>query len=171
MGGGWGEEKRTEFNYRIPSWCQRIAYCCGNSHCPPHTLDLGVESLIAVISTVTLVFIANLEESTVKLAQVWLDKRRQSPPTDSGFSQAEPQDISHPLYLCPYSSRSQCPPGSVRIGSKGGWRWVCCYCSVAQSYPTLCDPMDRSTPGFFVLHYHCKYFILQWEKRHLGLFL
>ena len=77
--GGWGEEKRTEFNYRIPSWCQRIAYCCGNSHRPPHTLDLGVESLIAVISTVTLVFIANLEESAVKLAQVWLDKRRQSP--------------------------------------------------------------------------------------------
>ena len=28
----------------------------------------------------------------------------------------------------------------------------CCYCSVAQSCPTLCDPMDRSTPGFPVLH-------------------
>ena len=26
-------------------------------------------------------------------------------------------------------------------------------CSVAQSCPTLCDPMDCSTPGFFVLHY------------------
>ena len=25
-------------------------------------------------------------------------------------------------------------------------------CSVAQSYPTLCDPMDWSTPGFPVLH-------------------
>ena len=33
-------------------------------------------------------------------------------------------------------------------------RWVifCCY-SVTQSCPTLCDPMDCSTPGFPVLHY------------------
>ena len=28
---------------------------------------------------------------------------------------------------------------------------VCC--SVAQSYPTLCDPMNCSTPGLSVLHY------------------
>ena len=28
---------------------------------------------------------------------------------------------------------------------------VCC--SVAQSCPTLCDPMDRNTPGFPVLHH------------------
>ena len=27
-------------------------------------------------------------------------------------------------------------------------------CSVAQSCLTLCDPMDCSTPGFLVLHYH-----------------
>ena len=27
------------------------------------------------------------------------------------------------------------------------------YCSVAQLYPTLCDPMDCSMPGFPVLHY------------------
>ena len=26
-------------------------------------------------------------------------------------------------------------------------------CSVAQSCPTLCDPMDSSTPGFPVLHH------------------
>ena len=26
-------------------------------------------------------------------------------------------------------------------------------CSVAQSFPTLCDPMDGSTPGFPVLHH------------------
>ena len=31
-------------------------------------------------------------------------------------------------------------------------RAFCC-CSVAQSCPTLCDPMDCSTPGFSVLHY------------------
>jgi len=30
---------------------------------------------------------------------------------------------------------------------------VCC-CSFAQFCPTLCDPMDCSTPGFPVLHYH-----------------
>ena len=30
---------------------------------------------------------------------------------------------------------------------------VCCCCSVAQSCPTLCDLMDRSTPGFLVLHH------------------
>ena len=29
----------------------------------------------------------------------------------------------------------------------------CCYCSVAKSSQTLCDPMDCSTPGFPVLHY------------------
>ena len=27
-------------------------------------------------------------------------------------------------------------------------------CSVTQSCPTLCDPMDCSTPGFPVLHHH-----------------
>ena len=29
----------------------------------------------------------------------------------------------------------------------------CCCCSVAQSSPNLCDPMDCSTPGFPVLHH------------------
>ena len=28
-----------------------------------------------------------------------------------------------------------------------------CFCSIARSYPTLCDPMDYSMPGFLVLHY------------------
>ena len=32
------------------------------------------------------------------------------------------------------------------------WVWNCC-CSVAKSCPTLCDPMDCSTPGFPVLHH------------------
>ena len=35
-------------------------------------------------------------------------------------------------------------------------KYVSC-CLVAQSYPTLCDAMDRSTPGFPVLHYHPKF--------------
>ena len=30
---------------------------------------------------------------------------------------------------------------------------ICCNCSVAQSCPTLCNPMDCSTPAFPVLHY------------------
>ena len=29
----------------------------------------------------------------------------------------------------------------------------CCCCPVSQSYPTLCDPTDCSTPGFPVLPY------------------
>ena len=29
---------------------------------------------------------------------------------------------------------------------------ICC-CSVAKSYPTVCDPMDCSTPGFIALYY------------------
>ena len=35
----------------------------------------------------------------------------------------------------------------------GGWREQCSCCSVAQSYPTLCHPMDCSAPGFPVLHH------------------
>ena len=33
------------------------------------------------------------------------------------------------------------------------WRCVCvyCCCSVAQSCPTFCDPMDCSTPGSSIL--------------------
>ena len=32
------------------------------------------------------------------------------------------------------------------------WTYIFC-CSVTQSCPTLCDPMDCSTPGFPVLHH------------------
>ena len=44
----------------------------------------------------------------------------------------------------------------------GGNSWVVyltvnkCCCSVTQSCPTLCDPMDCSTPGFPVIHYLLK---------------
>ena len=34
-----------------------------------------------------------------------------------------------------------------------GHQRCCCCCSVAKSCPTLCDPMDYSTPGFPVLHH------------------
>ena len=33
----------------------------------------------------------------------------------------------------------------------------CCCCSVAQSCPTLCDPMECSTPGFSVPHHLLKF--------------
>ena len=33
----------------------------------------------------------------------------------------------------------------------------CCCCSVTMSCPTLCDPMDCSTPGSSVLHYIPEY--------------
>ena len=33
------------------------------------------------------------------------------------------------------------------------WSSVVCCCSVAHSCPTLCNPMDCSTPDFLVLHY------------------
>ena len=35
--------------------------------------------------------------------------------------------------------------------SKNNEKFACC-CSVGQSCPTLCDPMDCSTPGFLVHH-------------------
>ena len=45
---------------------------------------------------------------------------------------------------------------AILMGMKwGDWFlnliWFCC-CSVAQSCPTHCDPMDSSTPGSHVLH-------------------
>ena len=33
------------------------------------------------------------------------------------------------------------------------WDFCCWHCSVAQSCPTLCDPMGCSTPGFPILHH------------------
>jgi len=41
----------------------------------------------------------------------------------------------------------------------------CCCFSVNQSYPTLCDPMDRSTPGFPVLRY-----LLEFAQTHVHSF-
>ena len=39
--------------------------------------------------------------------------------------------------------------------------WKCC-CSVAESSPTLCDPMDCSTSGFPVFHY-----LLEFAQTHI----
>ena len=37
--------------------------------------------------------------------------------------------------------------------TKAHWIWNCCCCSVTQSCPTACDPMDCSTPSFPVLRH------------------
>ena len=41
-------------------------------------------------------------------------------------------------------------------------RWFCCFCSVANSCLTFCDPMDYSMPGFPVLHY-----LLEFAQTHV----
>ena len=46
-------------------------------------------------------------------------------------------------------------------GSFGVLMALCCF-SVAQLCPTLCDPMDCSTPGFPVLHY-----LLEFAQTHV----
>ena len=52
------------------------------------------------------------------------------------------------LHCCPWSlwPAPRPPPGTWQGPCKSG-------CSVAKSCPTLCSPMDCSTPGFSVLHY------------------
>ena len=39
---------------------------------------------------------------------------------------------------------------------------ICCHCSVTQSSPTLCNPMDCSMPGFPVLHH-----LLEFAQTHV----
>ena len=57
----------------------------------------------------------------------------------------------------PSRSRSRSFPGLenffVRFPNQYHPLHPCCCCSVAQSCPTLCDPLDRSTPVLPVLHY------------------
>ena len=43
--------------------------------------------------------------------------------------------------------------GELERARKWGFRSQLCCCSVTQSCPTLCDPMDCSMPGVTVLHY------------------
>ena len=48
-----------------------------------------------------------------------------------------------------------------RKGALGLYRLSCC-CSIAKLCPTLCDPMDYSTPGFPVFHY-----LLEFAQTHV----
>ena len=53
---------------------------------------------------------------------------------------------------------SQCTIGLLNNRMKDLNRSRChCCCSVPKSCPTLCNPMDYSTPGFIVLHYLPKF--------------
>jgi len=49
--------------------------------------------------------------------------------------------------MCPFSV---CVPTQCYFDYSS---FICCCYSVTQSYLTLCDPMDCSTPGFPVLHH------------------
>ena len=53
---------------------------------------------------------------------------------------------------------------SVYLHNINLYIWIClyCCCSVTQSCPTLCDPMDCSMPGFPVLHH-----LLQFAQIHV----
>ena len=43
--------------------------------------------------------------------------------------------------------------GHTVVWSAPSWFFCYCCCSVTKSYPTLCDPLDYSTPYSSVLHY------------------
>ena len=63
----------------------------------------------------------------------------------------------HPTLSFPYCAHKSILYISVlipalHIGSSVPF-FCCCCCSVTQLCPTLCDPMDGSTPGFPVLHH------------------
>ena len=56
--------------------------------------------------------------------------------------------------LWTHESKSQILSQELRVKESRGLSGdsCCCSCSVAQSCPTLCDPMDCSTPGLPVHH-------------------
>ena len=56
--------------------------------------------------------------------------------------------------ICQTLKCINCNPLTVTLITSLQRRYLCCaiFSSVAQSCPTLCDPMDRSTPGLPVHH-------------------
>ena len=59
--------------------------------------------------------------------------------------------LMKPLDVPNLSTRCGLRSGSLDVTDDPGWWWW--WCSVAQSCPTLCNPMDCSMPGFPVLHH------------------
>ena len=69
-------------------------------------------------------------------------------------------NIAFVLHLCSCSRHFPGAASSLKFSSSFLWDanlillfFGFCCCSIAQSCPTLCDPMDCSTPGSPVLHY------------------
>ena len=54
------------------------------------------------------------------------------------------------------------PPWGKKVIPPNLEIFICCYCSVVKSCPTLCDHMDCSTPGFPV--FHC---LLEFAQTHV----
>ena len=50
------------------------------------------------------------------------------------------------------SMGSQCRTRLKRLSNNSRSSMTCCYCSVAKSCRTPCDPMDCNVPGFSILH-------------------
>ena len=50
------------------------------------------------------------------------------------------------------SMGSQCRTQLKRLSNSSRSSMTCCYCSVAKSCLTPCDPMDCNVPGFSILH-------------------
>ena len=76
----------------------------------------------------------------------------------SGLPFPSPGDLSDPgikpgsPILQTDTLTSEPPPNIFTLRVRISIYGLCC-CSVAKSCATLCDPMDCSMPGFFVLHY------------------
>ena len=58
--------------------------------------------------------------------------------------------LTKPLDVPNLSTRCGLRSGSLYVTDDPSWWW---WCSVAQSCPTLCNPMDCSMPGFPALHH------------------
>ena len=76
---------------------------------------------------------------------VWIDS--DSPPHSCSGT--------HTLFLCSFAL-------GISVGVKSRWKGQS-FSSVAQSCPTLCNPMNRSTPGLFVHHQ-----LLELTQTHVG---
>ena len=68
------------------------------------------------------------------------------------FPCLETHKWTHQIYIFKVTMYHS-PNGNISFPVWVLWN-ICCYCcSVTKSCPTLCNPMDCSTPGFLVLHY------------------
>ena len=88
-----------------------------------------------------------------------------------------PSLLNFPATPLPYPTLL---PYSTPLGCHRALGWApcvysnicCCCCSVTQSYPTLCNPMNHSSPGlpvphhlpeFAQVHVHCIHWRREWQ--------